>query len=38
LANTKVEYKELNCIQGHDSFLVDTDTFAKEVKGFISNL
>ena len=35
LSNTKVDYKELSCIQGHDSFLVDTTTFSKEIKSFI---
>jgi len=34
----KVEYKELNCIQGHDSFLADTGIFAKEISSFIKNL
>jgi homoserine O-acetyltransferase/O-succinyltransferase len=38
LSNVKVEYKELNCIQGHDSFLVDTGSFAKEINAFIKNL
>ena len=38
LANTKVEYKELNCIQGHDSFLVDIPTFTNDIKAFISRL
>jgi homoserine O-acetyltransferase len=38
LSNVKVEYKELNCIQGHDSFLVDTGSFAKEINTFIKNL
>ena len=38
LSNVKVEYKELNCIQGHDSFLVDTGSFAREISSFIKNL
>ena len=38
LSNTIVEYKELDCIQGHDSFLVDTATFSKEVSRFIKSL
>ena len=33
-----IEYKELNCIQGHDSFLVDIPTFANDIKAFISRL
>ena len=37
-AGTKVQYKELNCIQGHDSFLVDIETFGLEINDFISNL
>ena len=38
LSNVKVEYKELSCIQGHDSFLVDTGSFAREISSFIKNL
>ena len=38
IANTKVEYKQLNCIQGHDSFLVDTERFSTEIKKFISKI
>ena len=38
LSNTIVEYKELDCLQGHDSFLVDTLTFSKEILKFIKNL
>ncbi|MFT4516842.1 MAG: homoserine O-acetyltransferase [Gammaproteobacteria bacterium] len=38
LSNVKVEYKELSCIQGHDSFLVDIGSFAKEINAFIKNL
>ena len=38
LSNTIVEYKELDCIQGHDSFLVDTTTFSKELSKFIKSL
>ena len=34
-SGTKVEYKELNSIQGHDSFLVDIDTFGKEISKFM---
>ena len=37
-AGAKVQYKELNCIQGHDSFLVDIETFGLEINDFISNL
>ncbi|MBJ40878.1 MAG: homoserine O-acetyltransferase [Gammaproteobacteria bacterium] len=37
-AGAKVQYKELNCIQGHDSFLVDIETFGLEINNFISNL
>ena len=38
LSSTIVEYKELDCLQGHDSFLVDTSRFSKEIKKFIKNL
>ena len=38
LSNTKVEYKELSCVQGHDSFLVDTVSFSKEIENFIKSL
>ena len=38
LSNAKVEYKELTCIQGHDSFLADTGTFSKEISLFIKNI
>jgi homoserine O-acetyltransferase len=34
-SGTKVEYKELQSIQGHDSFLVDIDTFGKEIRKFM---
>ncbi len=36
--STKVTYKSLDCIQGHDSFLVDIETFSKEIKCFIENI
>ena len=38
LSSTIVEYKELDCLQGHDSFLVDTTKFSKEIVKFIKNL
>ena len=34
-SGSKVEYKELQSIQGHDSFLVDIDTFGKEIRKFM---
>ena len=34
-SGTKVEYKELQSIQGHDSFLVDINTFGKEINKFM---
>ncbi len=34
-SGTKVEYKELQSIQGHDSFLVDIDTFGNEIRKFM---
>ena len=36
--STKVRYKSLDCVQGHDSFLVDIETFSKEIKCFLENL
>ncbi len=36
--STKVTYKSLDCIQGHDSFLVDIETFSREIKCFLENL
>ena len=36
--STKVVYKSLNCIQGHDSFLVDIETFSREIKCFLENI
>lgn len=35
---TKVIYKSLDCIQGHDSFLVDIETFSREIKCFLENI
>ena len=35
---TKVTYKSLECIQGHDSFLVDIEIFSKEIKCFLENI
>ncbi len=37
-ADVKVDFKNLDSIQGHDSFLVDTETFSHEIKNFINNL
>ena len=34
-SGTKVEYKELQSIQGHDSFLVDIDAFGKVISKFM---
>ncbi|MBH44276.1 MAG: homoserine O-acetyltransferase [Gammaproteobacteria bacterium] len=36
--NTKAEFKTLNCSQGHDSFLVDTETFSREIKSFLTSI
>ena len=36
--STKVTYKSLDCVQGHDSFLVDIETFSKEIKCFLENI
>ena len=37
-AGTKVDYQELDCIQGHDSFLVDIESFGKKIRNFIQSL
>ena len=37
-AGTKVDYQELDSIQGHDSFLVDIEKFGKKIKSFILDL
>ena len=36
--STKVTYKSLNCIQGHDSFLVDIETFSREISCYLENI
>ncbi len=36
--STKVTYKSLDCIQGHDSFLVDIETFSQEISCFLKNI
>ena len=36
--STKAIYKSLDCIQGHDSFLVDIEIFTKEIKCFLENI
>ena len=33
--STKVTYKSLDCMQGHDSFLVDTETFSREISCYL---
>ena len=35
--STKVTYKSLDCMQGHDSFLVDTETFSREISCYLKN-
>ncbi len=37
-AGSRVDYQELDCIQGHDSFLVDIESFGKKIKNFIQEL
>ena len=37
-AGTKVDYQELDCIQGHDSFLVDIETFGQRIRKFLTKL
>ena len=36
--STKVTYKSLNCLQGHDSFLVDIETFYREISCYLENI
>ena len=36
--STKVTYKSLNCLQGHDSFLVDIETFSREISCYLENI
>ena len=36
--STKVTYKSLDCIQGHDSFLVDIERFSEEIKCYLKDL
>ena len=37
-AETQVTFKTLNSLQGHDSFLVDTEIFSTEIKDFFDSL
>ena len=36
--STKVTYKSLDCIQGHDSFLVDIERFSEEIKCYLKDI
>ena len=36
--STKVTYKSLNCLQGHDSFLVDIESFSREISCYLENI
>ena len=36
--STKVTYKSLGCIQGHDSFLVDIERFSEEIKCYLKDI
>lgn len=36
--STNVTYKSLKCIQGHDSFLVDIETFGKQIQCFLDSV
>tara|TARA_B100000029_G_scaffold131573_1_gene125307 strand:- start:1509 stop:2666 length:1158 start_codon:yes stop_codon:yes gene_type:complete len=38
LAGTQVTFKTLDSIQGHDSFLVDTEKFSDPIKEFLNSL
>ncbi len=35
--STKVVYKSLDCVQGHDSFLVDIERFSKEITCYLKD-
>ena len=37
-AKKNVQFEKLDSIQGHDSFLVDIETFSREIKCFLENL
>ena len=37
-AEAQVTFKTLNSLQGHDSFLVDTEIFSTEIKDFFDSL
>ncbi len=36
--STKVTYKSLDCVQGHDSFLVDIERFSQEIKCYLKDI
>jgi len=36
--STKVTYKSLDCIQGHDSFLVDIERFSQEIRCYLKDI
>lgn len=35
-AGVATDFRPLACIEGHDSFLIDIETFGKEIRGFLS--
>ena len=35
-AGVATRFSHLSCLQGHDSFLIDLDTFGREIGGFLS--
>jgi homoserine O-acetyltransferase/O-succinyltransferase len=35
-AGVTTDFRPLNCIEGHDSFLIDLERFGREIRGFLS--
>jgi homoserine O-acetyltransferase len=35
-AGVTTDFRPLNCIEGHDSFLIDLESFGREIRGFLS--
>ena len=36
-AGVGTEFAPLQCIEGHDSFLIDIEPFGRELRGFLSS-
>ena len=35
-AGTETRFAPLTCIEGHDAFLIDTERFGREIRGFLA--